>query len=214
MKKIIAILISVTITLVVFSCKKKNDKLTISGNAYNSEILQKISDVKVDLYAKKLSNNTWNGQYSLIETTYTQSDGSFIFEFDNMRVSDFKLAFSKQGYITSEYVINPDLVQKGENYNKTYNVHFESWLKLLIKNFPPTSTNDVLSYRFLKGLDNIQDTLKYFNGSNIDTINVWRIYGSQWAVIEWNVFSNSNHVQHIDSLWVPINDTLVYNLYY
>lgn len=200
--------------MIFYSCKKKNEKFTISGTAFNTEISQNIINVKVELYAKKLSNNTWSAQYSLLNSTYTQSDGSFLFEFDNIRVSDFKLTFSKQGYFTSDYIINPDLVQNGENYNKTYNVHFESWLKLLIKNFPPATADDAMSYRFLKGLDNAQDTLKYFNGSNIDTTNILKIYGSQWAVIEWNVTNGSNHIQHIDSLWIPVSDTLVYSLFY
>lgn len=219
MRNFVAILIILfSILLIFFSCKKKNEKLTISGTAYNTEISQPVSNIKVELYAKKISNNTWNAQYSLLNSTYTQSDGSFLFEFDNLRVSDFKLTFSKTGYLTSEYVINPDLVQKGKNYEQTYSVHYESYLKLLIKNFPPANDNDLLTFKLLKGASNCEqgcnDTLKYFYGSSIDTNNVCKIYGSQWAVLEWNVSSNSNHVQHIDSLWIPVSDTMVYNLYY
>ena len=204
--------------IIFFACKKKNEKQTISGTAFNTEINQKVSGIKVELFAKKLSNNTWNAQYSLLNTAYTQNDGSFLFDFDNIRVSDFKLTFSKTGYFTLEYAINPDLVQKGEEYNQTYFVHYESWLKLLIKNYPPANANDVLSYKLLTGAitcpNGCADTLKYFIGPSIDTTNICRIYGSQWAVIEWNVANGSNHIQHVDSLWITVSDTLVYNLYY
>lgn len=206
--------ISLCYFLIFISCKKKNDKLTISGTAYNTEIQQNVTNVKVDLYLKKLSNNTWNAQYELLSSMNTLFDGSFKFEFDNVRVSDFKLIFSKQGYFTNEYIINPDLVQKGKDYHQTYSVHYKSWLELLIKNFQPASADDVMSYKFLKGLDNVQDTFKFFNGSNVDTLNIWKIYGSQLAVIEWNVTNGSNHIQYIDSLWIPASDTLKFNLYY
>ena len=211
-------LILLNISTIFFSCKKKNEKLTISGTVYNTEINQPVSNVKVELYAKTITNGTWNTQFSLLYSQCSQNDGSFLFEFDNIRVSDFKLSFSKPGYFISEFIINPDLVQKGENYNQTYSVHYESWLKLLIKNFPPANSSDVLSYKLSKGSiscpDGCNDTLKYFFGSNIDTTSVCKIYGSQWAVLEWNVSSFSNHVQYVDSLWIPVSNTLVYNLYY
>ena len=204
--------------LIIFSCKKKNDKLTISGTAFNTEINQNVSNIKVDLYIKRVSNNTWNNQFGLLNSVYTQADGTFKFEFDNTRASDFKLTFNKTGYFTLEYIINPDLVQKGKEYNQTYFVHYESWLKLLIKNFSPADADDLLFYKLLTGAitcpNGCVDTFKYFIGPGIDTTNICRVYGSQWAVIEWNVTNGSNHIQNVDSLWIPVSDTLAYSLYY
>lgn len=202
----------------LFSCKKKNDKLTISGVAYNTESSNNASDINVALYKRDLSNNTWNGQYTLIASQNTNLNGEFSFQFDNIRVSDYKLIFSKTGYFTSEYIINPENVKKGENYSETYNVHYESWLKLSIKNYPPSDVNDVISYRLIKGsiscTNGCADTLKYLYGQNVDTTTLCRIYGHQIVVLEWNVTNGSNHLQHIDSLLIPESDTIKHNLFY
>ena len=217
--KLISItLLFICIQIVLIGCKKKNENFIISGTAYNSELNENIGDVKVVLYAKTVSNGTWNSQYSTIGTTYTKSDGSFSFEFENIRVSDFKISFRKTGYFSDDYIINPELVTKGSNYNKTYSVHQEAWLKLLIKNVNPSTSNDLLSFKLRKGAANCEegcnDTLKKYYGSNVNTYNKCKIWGSQWAILEWNVASGSSHIQYVDTLWIAPSDTTIRNLFY
>lgn len=216
--KFLGLIIILCLQVVFYSCKKKNDKFTISGTAINSQLNQPVANVKAVLYAKTVTSGTWNTQYSTISSTYTQGDGTFSFEFESIRVSDFKIRFTKEGYFVDEYVINPELVEKGENYNQTYYVHLEGWLKLLIKNFYPYTSNDLMSFKLLKGASNCQDgcadTLKSYSGPSVDTLHICKIWGSQWAVLQWTVASGSSYVQHSDSIWISPSDTLVRNLYY
>ncbi len=197
-------------------CKKKEDTLIISGNAINEQMGQPVAGMSIALYAKTVTDGTWNTQFSLIATQSTESDGSFTFKFKKVRVSEFKLIFSKNGYFQDEYIIQPDLVVAGEDYHSNYPVHFEAWLKLIFKNNPPSSPNDIVSYRFLKGSatcpSGCNDSLTYLYGANIDTYHICKLYGSQNAVIEWNYSSNYSHQQHIDSVWAQPGDTTIHNI--
>jgi hypothetical protein len=203
---------------IFLGCKKKNEKYTISGTTFNSELNQPVGEIKVVLNAKTVTNGTWNSQYSTLGTTYSNSDGSFSFEFENIRASDFKITLNKTGYFKNEYIINPELVIKGENFNQIYSIHQEAWLKLIIKNLDPTTSNDLMSFKLRKGGANCDqgcnDTLKKYYGSTVNTYNICKIWGSQWAILEWNVSSGSSHVQNIDTLWIAPSDTTIRNLFY
>ena len=173
--------------LVAFqSCKKKNEKLIVFGTAFNFEISQPVGNIKVILSARSITNNVWNSNYDILSTTYTHNDGSFSFEFDNVRASDYKLSFIKAGNFTEDYIINPNLLQKGGDYNQTYPVHQEGWLKLLINVTNPNSTGVSVSLKIKKGAANCQegcnDTLLFFDGAAIDTFHICKIWGSQWEI--------------------------------
>jgi len=198
-------------------CKKKDDKNIISGITINQQTLQPVSGVKVELSAKKIINGTWSSQFSSISTFFTQSDGSFSFTFDNIRVSDYKLSFSKTNYFSDDYVISPDQVEPGNEYKNTYYIHFESWLKIIIKNNPPAYSGDNLSFQLKSGSvncpDGCDDIIHNYSG-NMDTLHVCKIYGSQSAVIEWTYSYNTIHQQHIDTLWIQPADTTLYYINY
>jgi len=200
------------------NCKKKNDSLIISGIAINKETWQPVQGMNVLLSARTISNGTWSSQFNSIDNQLTSSDGSFNFKFDNIRASDFKLTFQKAGYISDEYIIQPNLLVPGKDYHQNYLVHFESWLKIMIKNYSPSSVNDVLSYRLLKGSLNCpngcNDSLKYLFGANVDTYHLCKLHGSQNAIIEWNYSNNTGNSQHIDTIWIVPSDTTFYNIYY
>jgi len=206
----------VILSALLLFCKKKEDKLIISGTAINEQTGQAVGAMSVTLYAKTITNGTWNTQYSQIQTQTTASDGSFSINFNNMRASEYKLTFSKNGYFKDEYVIQPDLVFAGGDYNNTYLVHFEAWIKLVFKNNPPYSTSDVVSYRFLKGSatcsNGCNDSLVYLYGANVDTYHICKLYGQQNAVVEWNYSNNYSHQQHIDTVWIQSGDTAIHNI--
>lgn len=213
----------ITLTILFFSiggfisCKKKEDKNIISGVAINQQTQQAIGGVRVELSAKEIANGTWSSQYTSISTLYTQSDGSFSFTFDNIRVSNYKLSFSKTNYITDDYIISPDLVQPGNEYKTTYNIHFESWLKIIIKNNTPAYTGDNLAFQLKAGSVNCpngcDDAVHNYSGI-IDSTHLCKIYGSQNAIIEWNYSYYSIHQRHIDTIWIQPADTTYYFINY
>ena len=216
MKRLLHISFLFVLLFFLSDCKKKDKQLIVSGTTYNQQLSLNISGMNVSLYAKKITSGTWNTQYSIISSQTTASDGSFYFKFDNVRASEFKLVFNKSGYFTDEYIFSPDALIQGVDYNNIYNVHLEAWIKLYFKNYPPTSTADIVSYRFLKGSatcpDGCNDSLKYLYGANIDTYHICKLYGSQNAVIEWNYSSNYSNLQHIDTVWIIPNDTTIHNI--
>ena len=197
----------------ILFCKKKDDKNTISGCIINQQTGQPVSGVRTELFAKTITNGTYSNQYSSIAYQLSQSDGNFSFTFDNMRVSEYKLTFSKTDYFIDENIINPNLIETGSNYNNNYYIHAEAWLKIFIKNNPPTAANDVLSFRLKNGYTNCtngcSDSLQYFYGASIDTYHICKLYGSQNAVLEWNYSNLSNHQQHFDTIWIQPADTTV-----
>lgn len=198
-------------------CKKKEDKNIISGVAINQQTQQAIGGIRVELSAKEIANGTWSSQYTSISTLYTQSDGSFSFTFDNIRVLNYKLTFSKTSYITEDHVLSPDLVQPGKEYKNTYYVHFESWLKIIIKNNPPAYPNDNLAFQLKAGSVNCpygcDDIVHNYSGI-IDSTHLCKIYGSQNAIIEWNYSYYSTHQMHIDTVWIQPSDTTYYFINY
>lgn len=208
------VLIILAISFTFSDCKKKDEKVTVSGTAINPQTGYTVAGMQVTLSAKTITSGTWNSLFSTIQTQTTSADGSFSMEFDNIRASEFKLTFYKTGYFLDEYIFSPDLINPGKEYNNNYAVHFEAWIKLFFKNYPPTSPSDMISYRFLKGSascpEGCNDSLSYLSGANIDTYHICKLYGSQNAVIEWNYSSNYSNLQHIDTVWIAPNDTAIH----
>lgn len=202
------------VLIVLIECKKRDDKIIVSGTAYNPQTGTTVSGMEINLSAKTITNGTWNTLFSTIQTQTTDGSGGFSFNFDNMRASEYKLTFNKSGYIINEYFFSPDLVNPGKEYNKTYDVHYEAWMKLFFRNNPPASSSDMIYYQFLKGSaacpNGCNDSLIYLSGADIDTFHVCKLYGSQNAVIKWNYSSTNTNQQHIDTVWIAPNDTTSY----
>lgn len=203
--------------LFTLSCKKKNDKLTISGFVSESNTTTPAKDVSVELQAQKVMGGTYSSVYETISTGKTGSDGKFSFAFDNIRVSNYKLIFDKTNYFGFTKEFSGSLVIKGEEYNRTYQIYPAAWLRLHIKNVYPVNGQDYFSYYLTGGTSTgyncCSDTTSKFWG-NVDVIRKCKTYSNQNITINWIYTKNNTpHINTTNVSCAPFDTTSV-DLFY
>jgi hypothetical protein len=205
---------------IVQSCKKKNDKLTISGLVYNTNENNTMKDVQVILFAQKISNGTFSSNYETIGSGTTGTDGKFSFTLDNIRVLSYRLTFNKFNYFDLIKDLRGDVVSKGGEYKKSYEIYPCAFLKLRIKNVSPYNAQDYMSYRLNftedkpTGFECCSDSVSTFHGKNIDIIRKCKTYGNQNIEINWNYTKhNITQIRTTNITCIPF-DTSSVELFY
>ncbi|MFH2142543.1 MAG: hypothetical protein ABIJ97_08985 [Bacteroidota bacterium] len=191
--------------IVVFSCKKKEDKILLSGTISDPNKNSVISDVKINLSAQLIENGTWNSNYTNLTEVFSDSEGKFDIETANVRASKFKLTLFKENYILNEVFIDQENIIANELYEDNFNIYSESHLTIFVINQYPFNSNDYLKYRILNGTisctECCDDEYLSFTGQSINDTISCTIPGNQQITIEWQVIKNSNpanYTQNID----------------
>lgn len=215
MKKIIFILF---LLIVVFGCKKKDEKYIITGNVINPEKNSAVSQMLVSLWGSKISSGTVQNQPYKIASYTTDASGYFEFNFDKEVYSSLKLTFSHNEYFSNEVIVNPQNLNPGEPYNVTAHAHTLSWLKTIIKNLGAQNSSDNLIYKLslpYSDCSSCCSTLQLsFSGASVDTFWVCPVYGDSKVYVNW-MYSYLGNVQpHFDTLYISAGDTILHQIYY
>jgi 5-hydroxyisourate hydrolase-like protein (transthyretin family) len=221
-KHIIIFCIFIILFLIFFifvqSCKKKTDKLTISGYIYDTNESSPAGNVSVSLFAQKITGGSWNANYERINSTTTGSDGKFSFKFDVIKVSGYRLFFEKLNYFTITNDFSGNVVSNGGEYYQSYQIIPVAFLKIHIKNLFPFNLSDYMSYNIVggtsSGSDCCSDTISRFHGKNIDITRICKIYGNKNIKIEWIYTKNNNSHPLTTNLFCPAFDTTFIDLFY
>lgn len=205
-------------TLILLSCKKKDENYIISGKIVNPELNAPVAHVSVTLYGTKISGGVVQSQQEKLATAISSTDGSFQLKFNKQVFSSLKIVLSKEGHFYKEQLINPDNLNPGEEYNINLQMHAMSWLKTIVRNVGSQYTSDQLFYRLSFPYSNCNTccptSQRIFNGVGIDTSWICPVYGGNYVYVLWIYSSGQNSVPHNDTLFIPIGDTVLHPVFY
>lgn len=204
--------------ILVFGCKKKNEKYIITGNVVNPEKNCAVGQMSVSLWATKISNGTIQNQEYKIASLITDASGYFEFNFDKEVFSSLKLTFHHDEYYYKEMSVNLQNLTPGISYHVTATVHTKAFLKTEIKNVNSQYAVDELIYRLslpYSDCSSCCSTLQLsFSGPSVDTSWVCPVYGDNKVFVNWIYSYLGNTQPHFDTLYIPAGDTMLHQIHY
>lgn len=218
MNRRIFIVTFLIITTLIAGCKKKNKNIGFTGNVFEPNIQSNISYADVILSAQLIESGTWNTNYTKLQTTTTDSEGKFELEVESQRVSNYRIAVSKDGFFENYYNISPDLVGEGEVYNDTYNIYSAATLVLNIKNIYPVDSLDKIIYSIEGQTSSCSDCCstseKTFIGEDVNEFVTCKLPGHQTIKIEYYIIRQGNTQVKQKSIYLSEFETKNVDLFY
>ncbi len=211
---------SLALIISIINCKKKNDVklITIPGNIFDENANTNIQGVTVKLQSQEVSGGTFSNSYNTIESSTTDANGNYSFEFENRNPVSYKIIVTKNGYFGIEDIFNPDNISTETTNTKNYSLFSQSWFTINIKNTTPFDNTDEILYHNLSGINNCSTccngSFSTYTGTNIDTTITCPLYGSQYIVFEYFVTKDQIISGFKDSVYCTPTDTAFYQLNY
>lgn len=216
MKTYISILF---LAFLLWNCNKnKDNEITISGTLTDPNQQINLQNVNVRLEGQKIESGSYNANFSLLNETSTSTNGTFSFTESMEYIAKYKLIFEKDNYFISEIEINPDNINAGDDYNKTYNMYAVSYFTIRIKNDGPYNSNDRIEYYIstpIPDFDNCctNNRIKLM-GTSVDTTITCTLPGGQDITLEWDINKNNVLHHHQNQVFITPFDTTKYDLFY
>lgn len=198
----------------LISCNKRDTtSFTMKGTVTNYNTGAPVANVKIDIY--QFTSAGTNAGTTLLETTYTESDGSYAVTFPREMVESYIITFQKEGFFSesitrqfSEFTTEEDNI-----YNFVYKP--VGWVVFDIQNQAPTNAGDQMKIYKESGAefcpDCCMDGFYYFDGPNIDTTWTCAAIADEWFVYRtWDLIGGAyehDSVQIIqgDTIVIPVN---------
>jgi hypothetical protein len=198
------------------SCRKKEVTVRVSGVVNNSVLQQGVSNLQIKLLVKEVQSGTYSNTFKLLQTTTTDLNGNYSFEFPHRTALEYKIQIESDLFFVYSEIINPDDWSLTE-MNK-YDIYLspKSYIKLRVKNqFPQSATDNVV---VISNNNNCQlcfnPGLMSFNGTQTDTL----VFGATLGMNFWNytyvVTKNSMTYNYADSAYCFAGDTVFVNILY
>jgi len=168
-----------------------------------------LSNVMVFLDESHSAPFSGGGTYYPIDTTFTDTEGKFVYDFIHIPNSD-KLKWDYQ-IRTQPYLYYPDEYEMESGYqykNKELIVEPYSFIRAHIKNVNPFDDEDYI-FVSIGGA-----TGESFKGRNIDEINIFFLKGNKKIKILTRLDRNKIETEKIDSIYIKGHDTLDYDIFY
>jgi hypothetical protein len=149
------------------------------------------------------------GTYYPIDTTYTDTEGKFFYDFIHIPNSD-KLKWDYQ-VRTQPYLYYPDEYEMESGYqykNKELIVEPYSFIRAHIKNVNPFDDEDYIFVAFDGGSGG------RFRGREINEFNIYRVSGNKKIEILTRLDRNKIETENIDSIYIKGHDTINYEIFY
>jgi len=180
------------IILLSFSCKKKEDKNTVSGNVSSSVSGNSISSGTAYLYGQKVSSGAWNASYSLLGQSAIEG-GSFKIEVEVDNITSFRLDITKNNFFTKEiFYTTENFIDNSISSNYTIDPSAE--ITIIVNNTSPKNSDDFFKYKITKGYAEYDDacgkTRTFIGQTQIDT-TICKVIGDQ-EVIFSNIWEKNN----------------------
>ena len=134
------------IFILFFSCKRKEEHIIVIGQTFDNEQNVPLQNAKITLYGKKIESGSWTSSYSTLGTDFSDAQGNYSIEIENIKVSDFKIEITKDNYFTDIAEYKSDDISKGDNV-LNFRLHSIAYVKLYIKNSNPATTQDLFKYK-------------------------------------------------------------------
>jgi hypothetical protein len=200
------------------ACKKKNEKITISGKVVDPMQNTTLSNVSISISGQKIENGTYNSNYSHIASTSTDGNGEFSFEVKNENITNYRLSLNLNNYINELIDIAQESLNVKEDNFQTYNLYPKSFLKINLLNQNPHDGDDIIEYEISNGIRTCNqccdDDKHRYIGDSINKSVVCIIPGFQDVLIKWEVIRNSTPTTHSENIYIQEFDTTEFNIYY
>lgn len=179
----------------------------VTGRVMEYGTLKPMSQCMVVLEESFFAPGSGGGRYYPIDTTYTDEQGYYVYDFKHVPHSD-------------DYFFTYQVKAVQQNYFKGY-TEFESgywerdrdiildpfaWIKVHVKNVNPFDDNDYL-FTASKGGG-------HYYGLKIDSFESHIGRGNRKVELYWTITKNKIETIHFDSLFLPAHDTVPYEILY
>jgi hypothetical protein len=204
--------------LITASCNKQKNEMIITGKIYSPNEQYYMSNAKVILEGQTFVNNTWNSNYNVIASAYSDASGNYRIEHEKVRANSIRLKVAKAGYITEIKDLNYENIIPGEEYYVNINIYPKSYLLIKVKNEFPANDSDELTVTLSLGTENCPTCLQSghttFEGANVNDSIFGIVYGEKDYTIQWTINNNGNIEQHSQNVHCSKNDTATVNITY
>lgn len=211
------------IVLLIHACiKDESEGYTGNKLPYGDKTRTKIEGVVLEYGTRKPLSNmmvfldeshsapfSGGGTYYPIDTTFTDTEGKFVYDFIHIPNSD-KLKWDYQ-VRTQPYLYYPDEYEMESGYqykNKELIVEPYSFIRAHIKNVNPFDDEDYIFVAFDGGSGG------RFRGREINEFNIYRVSGNKKIEILTRLDRNKIETENIDSIYIKGHDTINYEIFY
>ncbi len=197
------------------SCKKKENKITISGTIYEEVSNQRISGAKVKLSGTGIVLGVYSSVFVDIETVLSDAGGNFSFSLEKEPTDIYKITVTKQQYFTEKQEISSSVFATTNHYSRDIKIKPEGYIKIHLYNSYPFDDNDTIIYYFtnthgIECFDCCTNATHIGLGPYYDTIFNCKFYGNQHIFFIRTVIKNKVSNTYIDSLYCQPFDTVFY----
>lgn len=201
------------VLLIITSCKKDKDNITISGTLTDFATFQNVSGLQVEIQAQLVGTSTYQSSYSTLQTMTSGSGGEFAFTFKEPKATSYRIRVMGTNYRATEQVFSPEQISEG-SYSCNLRVPAYGWIMTKVSNNPPVMSDEQLTIRYMNLPPEITNgcstTQFHFQETASDTIPACFVPGGFVLVIE----KNTGIMISYDTVVIPVNDTLVHSIIY
>ena len=205
----------------IFSCHKPEDNPTpkdkvpygdgsrtkIEGRVLEYGSLKPIPNALVVLEEEFHMPFTGGGKYYPIDSTYTNADGYYIYDFKHIdKLDDYYFSYQVKA-LAPKYFDNNSRMENGYAHRSDIILDPYAWIKVHVKNVNPFDEKDYLFTNIWGGGG------KYY-GLDIDITEVYPVPGARKIKFFSRSTKNKITVEKLDSLYLPPHDTINYEILY
>ena len=195
-----------------FSCKKNSDNMIdLSGTISDKINSFPIEGVNVLLEIKPFGGSSFSNSFDEITTTETNTNGEYLFSFQNSNAVEYRLTFTKQGCFSEQIVINPDQLSISDNNVIDATLYSSSYLVLNITNNTPFNNDDQITLNTTligANVGSCFNNIVTMVGSSVDTTIECEVYGNQMIEIDYFVTKDNFTNAFSDNVFCSSGDTL------
>ena len=195
-----------------FSCKKNSDNMIdLSGTISDKINSFPIEGVNVLLEIKPFGGSSFSNSFDEITTTETNTNGEYLFSFQNSNAVEYRLTFTKQGCFSEQIVINPDQLSISDNNVIDATLYSSSYLVLNITNNTPFNNDDQITLNTTligANVGSCFNNIVTMVGSSVDTTIECEVYGNQMIEIDYFVTKDNFTKAFSDNVFCSSGDTL------
>ncbi len=219
MKQQLFVILFSALFIVIGSCKKnKDENISVRGTVFDPNLNVYVNDAYVTISSIRVQSGIYNSNYQDIETVVTDYNGNFGFDIKKEITNGYRIYIRKDNYFSYTVDISPDVLSPDIVYSPTYNLFPEAYIKLHVKNTMPYDSTDFIAYSFTNSNLNYYGccTNNVFKGygEDYDYTLKCKLYGEQYAKMNWHVTKNGSDILYKDSVFCNAFDTTFYQIYY
>lgn len=200
----------------LLSCKKDDEKITVTGTVVDPQSGNGISGVNVYLDGKILNSGIYNEDYSEIASATTDGSGNFKIETDWQVVSCYRIRAFKNNYFENQAVVPAESISKGQTYSTSLSMLPASWIRVNINNMVGYA-DDEIQYKFTSTPQTCMDCChnSFLIGSgNYHAVYKCRAVGNRFNRFYWTVKRDGLTNPFADSVYCAAFDTTTLNINY